>query len=51
MPHLLELHSHYRSVDIKLLRGTATQVAELLKSRQAELAIAASLGEIWIGLI
>jgi DNA-binding transcriptional LysR family regulator len=47
MPHLLELHSHYRSMDIKLLRGTAPQVAQLLKGGQAELAIAASLGETW----
>jgi DNA-binding transcriptional LysR family regulator len=34
-------------MDIKLLRGTAPQVAGLLKSGQAELAIAASLGETW----
>jgi len=47
MPHLLELHSHYPSMDIKLLRGAAPQVAEHLKSGQAELAIAASLGDTW----
>jgi DNA-binding transcriptional LysR family regulator len=47
MPHLLELHSHYRSMEIKLLRGTAAEVAELLKTGQAELAIAAALGDTW----
>ena len=41
MPHLFELYSHYRSMDIKLLRGTAPEVAELLKTGQAELAVAA----------
>src|SRR5271169_339982 len=47
MPHLFELYSHYRSMDIKLLRGTAPEVAELLKTGQAELAVAASLGDTW----
>ena len=47
MPHFFELYSHYRSMEIKLLRGTAPEVAELLKTGQAELAIAASLGDTW----
>src|SRR5215475_2128894 len=42
MPHLLELHSHNLPMDIKLRRGTASQVPQLLKGGQAELAIAAS---------
>jgi DNA-binding transcriptional LysR family regulator len=47
MPHILELHKNYRSMDIKLLRGTGPETAELLKIGQAELAIAASLGDAW----
>jgi DNA-binding transcriptional LysR family regulator len=47
MPHLLELYSHCRSMDIKLLRGTAPEIAELLKTGQAELAVAASLSDSW----
>jgi DNA-binding transcriptional LysR family regulator len=47
MPHVLELYSHYQSMDINMLRGTAPEVAEFLKTGQAELAVAASLGDSW----
>ena len=47
IPHILELYGHYQSMEIKLSRGTALEVAELLKTGQAELAVAASLGDTW----
>jgi DNA-binding transcriptional LysR family regulator len=47
MPYILELRKHFKGLEVKLLRGTAPQVAEFMKSGSAELAIAASLGETW----
>jgi DNA-binding transcriptional LysR family regulator len=47
MPYILELRKHFKRLEVKLLRGTAPQVAEFMKSGSAELAIAASLGETW----
>src|SRR5215472_15349608 len=47
LPHIAELERHFRRLEINLLRGNVTQVAELMKSGQAELAIASSLGEEW----
>jgi DNA-binding transcriptional LysR family regulator len=47
MPYMLELRKHFKGLEVKLLRGTAPQVAEFMKSGSAELAIAASLGETW----
>jgi DNA-binding transcriptional LysR family regulator len=47
MPYILELRKHFKRLEVKLLRGTATQVAEFMKSGSAELAIASSLGDVW----
>lgn len=47
MPYILELRKHFRDLEVKLLRGTASQVAEFMKSGSAELAIASSLGNTW----
>jgi len=47
MPYILELRKHFKGLEVKLLRGTAPQVAEFMKSGSAELAIAASIGETW----
>jgi DNA-binding transcriptional LysR family regulator len=47
MPYILELRKHFRHFDVKLMRGTATQVAEFMKDGSAELAIASSLGKTW----
>ena len=47
MPHILELYSHFQSIELKLLRGTAPEIAEFMKSGEAELAVASSLGEAW----
>jgi DNA-binding transcriptional LysR family regulator len=47
MPYILELRKHFKHLDVKLMRGTATQVAEFMKNGSAELAIASSLGKIW----
>jgi DNA-binding transcriptional LysR family regulator len=45
--HLGELNRLFSKLDVKLLRGTAPQLVELLKSGEAELAIAADVGEGW----
>jgi DNA-binding transcriptional LysR family regulator len=47
MPHLLELRRHFNSLEIKLSRGTAAEVAEFLKNGAVELAIASSLEDDW----
>lgn len=47
MPYILELRKHFKHLDVKLMRGTVTQVAEFMKNGSAELAIASSLGKIW----
>jgi len=45
--HLAELNRLFNRLEIKLLRGTAQEIVKLLKSGEAELAIAADLGEGW----
>src|SRR3974390_3770956 len=47
MPYILELSKHFQRLEVKLLRGTAAQVAEFMKNGSAELVIASSLGNIW----
>lgn len=47
LAHLNELRSHFARLELKLLRGTAAEVVGFLKSGDAELAIAAELGEEW----
>jgi DNA-binding transcriptional LysR family regulator len=44
-PHLGELSRLFSRTDVKLLRGTAPEIVGLLKSGEAELAIAAELEE------
>jgi DNA-binding transcriptional LysR family regulator len=45
--HLTELNRLFNRLEIKLLRGTAGEILELLKKGDAELAIAAEIGEEW----
>ena len=47
MPYILELRKHFERLEVKLMRNTAMQVAEFMKSGSAELAIASSLGDAW----
>jgi DNA-binding transcriptional LysR family regulator len=47
MPHLNEVRQRFERLDCRLLRGTAAEVVELLKSGDAELGIASDLGEGW----
>jgi DNA-binding transcriptional LysR family regulator len=47
IPHLIELQKAFAGLELKFLRGTAPEVAELLKQGQAELAIAADMGDAW----
>jgi DNA-binding transcriptional LysR family regulator len=47
LPHVAELSRHFRLLELKFLRGTAVEVAEFLKRGDAELAIAAPIGEAW----
>jgi DNA-binding transcriptional LysR family regulator len=47
MPYILELRKQFKGLEVKLLRGTAPQVAEFMKSGSAELAIASSIGDTW----
>jgi DNA-binding transcriptional LysR family regulator len=45
--HLAELDRLFNRLEMRLLRGTAPEIVKLLKSGEAELAIAADLGEGW----
>jgi DNA-binding transcriptional LysR family regulator len=47
MPQILELQKHFKHLELKFMRGNAGQVTEFMKSGDAELAIASSLGEAW----
>ena len=47
MPQILELQKHFKHLELKFMRGNPAQVAEFMKSGDAELAIASSLGEAW----
>jgi DNA-binding transcriptional LysR family regulator len=47
MPNILELRNHFKRLEVKLKRGTTTQVAEFMINGSAELAIASSLGDAW----
>jgi DNA-binding transcriptional LysR family regulator len=42
-----ELRRSFTEVDLKILRGTGPQLVEYLKAGEAELAVAASIGEVW----
>lgn len=44
---LLELNRVFSRLELKLLRGNAGEVVEMLKSGNAELAVAGDLGEAW----
>jgi DNA-binding transcriptional LysR family regulator len=45
--HLLELNNLFNRLEVKLLRGTPPELVELLKSGEAELAVAGDLGGGW----
>jgi DNA-binding transcriptional LysR family regulator len=45
--HLSELNRLFNRLEIKLLRGTAGEILGLLKKGDAELAVAAEIGEEW----
>jgi DNA-binding transcriptional LysR family regulator len=47
LPHLNEVRQRFERLECKLLRGTATEVVELLKSGEAELGVASDVGEGW----
>jgi DNA-binding transcriptional LysR family regulator len=47
VPQIHELQTHFGNLELKLFRGTGAEVAETLKKGQAELAIAASIGDAW----
>ena len=42
-----ELRRSFSEIELKILRGTGPQLVEYLKSGDAELAVAASIGEAW----
>ena len=47
LPLAVELGRHFRNLELKFLRDTALDVAGFLKRGDAELAIAAPIGEEW----
>ena len=47
VPQLHELQRHFSRLELKFLRGTGGEVAETLKKGEAELAIAATIGNAW----
>ena len=46
-PCLSELRRLFNRLELKLLRGTASEIVELLKKGEAELAVAADIEEEW----
>jgi DNA-binding transcriptional LysR family regulator len=42
-----ELRRSFSEIELKILRGTGPQLVEHLKAGDAELAVAASIGEVW----
>jgi DNA-binding transcriptional LysR family regulator len=42
-----ELRRNFSEIELKILRGTGTQLVDYLKAGEAELAVAASIGEAW----
>jgi DNA-binding transcriptional LysR family regulator len=42
-----ELRRNFDGIELKILRGTAAQLVEYMKSGEVELAIASSIGEAW----
>lgn len=47
MSHVNELRKGVNEIELKILRGTGPQLIEFMKSGEAELAIAASIGDAW----
>jgi DNA-binding transcriptional LysR family regulator len=47
MPYILEICQHFKGLEVKLMRGTATQVSEFIKNGSAKLAVASSFGDTW----
>lgn len=46
-PHVVELGKLFHGLELKILRGTGSEVLEYLKQGEVELAIAAGIGEEW----
>ena len=47
LPQVNELKKAFSEIELKIMRGTGPQIVEHLKAGDAELAIAASIGETW----
>jgi DNA-binding transcriptional LysR family regulator len=47
MPHVIELGKLFSGLELKLYRGTSADILAQLKRGEAELALAASLGDEW----
>jgi DNA-binding transcriptional LysR family regulator len=47
MPQIRELGRHFNGLELKLLRGTAAQLAEFMKNGSAELAVASAMDDAW----
>ena len=47
MSHVNELRKSVKEIELKILRGTGPKLVEYMKSGEAELAIAASIGDAW----
>ncbi len=47
IPHLNEIRRQFNRLELRFLRGTSREVGEFLKKGEAELGIAAEIGETW----
>lgn len=47
MPHIQELTKHFRGLELRVFRGTASEVIEYLKRGDAELGFAATTSDEW----
>ena len=47
LSHVNELRKSFSDVELKILRGTGSQIVDYLKAGDAELAVGTSIGETW----
>lgn len=47
LPHLTELRKLFKDLQVRILRGSAPEIVEMLKRGDAEIAVAAAIPDLW----
>lgn len=47
LPHITELRKLFKDLQVRILRGHAEEIVELMKSGEAEIAIASAMPDVW----